>query len=85
MRQLSQYGAGTTHLFKKHRAKLGLRRFTLKEPYFEVLWGIVMTPFRLVLGQSRLERLWPVFEVLAMSSYIVGKLRASLRLRVWNV
>jgi len=85
LRQVASYGAGTTHLFAKHRARFGFRRFTWKPPYVEILRGLVLTPVKLLTGRSRLERLQPVLDVLGGASFLTGKIRASIRLRVWNV
>lgn len=85
MRQVSSYGAGTTYLFAKHRARFGLRRATWRAPYYEILRGLALSPVKLVTGRTRLERLWPILDVLGGISFVTGKIRASIRLRVWNV
>ncbi|MBN1477802.1 glycosyltransferase [Candidatus Sumerlaeota bacterium] len=84
-RQTWSYGVGTTHLFKKHRERLGFRRMTLRGPYGEVLRGLVLTLPMLVLGRTRLARLTPLYDVLSGISHIRGKIGASIRLRVWNI
>ncbi len=85
MRQVRSYGAGTSHLFKKHRERLGFRRFTLREPYIEALRGLLLTPIKLITGRTRLERWMPLLDVFHSLGHLRGKLGASLRLRVWNV
>lgn len=85
MRQVASYGEGTTYLFAKHRARFGYRRFTWKPPYYEILRGLALTPVCLVSGRTRLERLRPILDVLGGISFVTGKIRASIRLRVWNV
>lgn len=85
MRQVASYGAGTTALFAKHRERFGYRRFTWKPPYYEILRGLILFPVKLATGRTRLERLEPILDVLGGVSFVAGKIRSSIRLRVWNV
>jgi hypothetical protein len=85
LRQVASYGAGTTCLFAKHRKRFGYTRFTWRPPYYEILRGFALTPWALVTGRSALDRLRPLLDALGGLGFLYGKIKTSIRLRVWNV
>jgi cellulose synthase/poly-beta-1,6-N-acetylglucosamine synthase-like glycosyltransferase len=85
LRQIHSYGCGTSYLFKKYRPKWGYSRFTLKEPYIELIRSTLKVPLAYLTGGDELERKRPLYDMLGAAAYLWGKLKTSAKLKVWNV
>jgi len=83
MRQVRSYGAGSADLFAKHRKRLGLRYCFYPRPYTEILLAPFKTPFALVFGKTRLDRVAPILDFLNGLALVTGKIGMSLKRKVW--
>lgn len=83
--QAVQYGGGAADVFAKHRQRFGLQ----SNVEWENVSALAALPFqaaaRLLMAKSSIGRKWGVYEGLWRTGFTIGRIRSSIRNKVWFI
>ncbi len=83
LKQTFSYGYGHTLLLKKYSKEFNKSIFIDIKPYLSIPYAAVKFPFTLITGKSKIEKLYPIFDIISSTSFILGKLYGSWKNQVF--